>query len=104
GAVHGPAPRVEPSHQLDHLTLGAARLEAGHHDGDWNRGRRRHAPNLSKASASRVQNMRPEVPSARCSAAGGGNKGDESGNGFPGAARSRYCWKSVSTLFTLVSS
>jgi hypothetical protein len=34
GHVNGPPRPIEPAHELDHLTLGAARIEARHDDGD----------------------------------------------------------------------
>ena len=43
GHVNGPLRAIEPPHQLDHLTLGAARIEARHHDGDRERRTPQHA-------------------------------------------------------------
>ena len=41
-ATNSPALPIEPPHQLDHLALGAARIEAGHEERDGDS--RRHAP------------------------------------------------------------
>ena len=36
GDMDRPASGIQPPYQLDHLTFGAARFEAGHDDGDGN--------------------------------------------------------------------
>ena len=53
GEVDRPAGRVEPAHELDHLALGAARLEARHDDRDGN-GAIAPGSQLSKAGATRI--------------------------------------------------
>ena len=75
GDVHFPAPGVEAPDQLDHLTLGATRIEAGHQKGDRQSTTQRHVRHLSKASASRVQKKPPFLPSARPRGRAGGNRG-----------------------------
>src|SRR5205814_10006505 len=70
GDVHRPARAIQTANQLDHLALGAARLEARHHDRDRERGRMRHSPNLSKAGATEMLEKPLAVPSARLYSSG----------------------------------